>query len=334
MILLTFELVVLIMDNMYWPVYKNIEREFLKIAEYINICDEQLKVYSFHIADLIIRCAIEIEAISKELYKRLGGNMNPVDENGKTRDLYFDTDCLGLLEEKWGISKKKVKVSALEVFLTREENIILTPLKKSNKRGSSGSQWKKAYQALKHDRRNSLKCATIENLISSMAALFILNLYYKDETSDLGRLYMNDRTFDSRAGSDIFNAYVVSATTLRMELEMDDLNIINIDEEKRKESIFIIKYTDSTYREMHRAFCLDYYETKSNFDKSEVIQKYVAEHPESKEKSMNENCIEAGGHELLCNIFVNRHSLNSKNYRTEVIVNKNEDIYQKLKYID
>ena len=56
------------MDNMYWPVYKNIEREFLKIAEYINICDEQLKVYSFHIADLIIRCAIEIEAISKELY--------------------------------------------------------------------------------------------------------------------------------------------------------------------------------------------------------------------------------------------------------------------------
>ena len=49
---------------------------------------------------------------------------------------------------------------------------------------------------------------------------------------------------------------------------------------------------------------------------------------------MNEICIEAGGHELLCKIFVHRHSLNSKDYRKEVIVNKNDDIYQKVKNID
>lgn len=61
--------------NLYWPVYMNLEKDFLELAEYIHFSDDQLNVYSMHIADLIIRCAIEIEAISKELYELLGGNI-------------------------------------------------------------------------------------------------------------------------------------------------------------------------------------------------------------------------------------------------------------------
>lgn len=60
-------------QNMYWPIYKNLEREFLKLADYIHVSDDQLSIYSMHIADLIVRCAIEIEAISKELYSSFGG---------------------------------------------------------------------------------------------------------------------------------------------------------------------------------------------------------------------------------------------------------------------
>ncbi|MTN82487.1 hypothetical protein GMB34_00660 [Turicibacter sanguinis] len=59
--------------NLFWPVYKNLENEFLKIADYVHFSDDQTKVYSMHIADLIVRCSIEIEAISKELYFSLGG---------------------------------------------------------------------------------------------------------------------------------------------------------------------------------------------------------------------------------------------------------------------
>ena len=62
-----------------------------------------------HIADLIVRCAVEIESISKELYKNLGGNMSPIDKERKPRDLYFDTDCLNLLEQHWTLSKKKLQ---------------------------------------------------------------------------------------------------------------------------------------------------------------------------------------------------------------------------------
>ena len=56
--------------------------------------------YSMKIADLLIRTTVEIESISKELYFREGGT-KPDD-----KDLYFDTDCLALLESKWSLSKK------------------------------------------------------------------------------------------------------------------------------------------------------------------------------------------------------------------------------------
>ena len=68
--------------NLYWPVYKNLEKEFLKLADYIHFSDEQLGTYSMFIADLIVRCSVEIEALSKELYCMLGGNMSPTDLQG------------------------------------------------------------------------------------------------------------------------------------------------------------------------------------------------------------------------------------------------------------
>ena len=78
--------------NLFWPVYKNLEKEFLNIADYIHFSDDQTDVYSMHIADLIVRCSIEIEAISKELYTQIVGETSPIN-----KDLYFDTDCLDLL---------------------------------------------------------------------------------------------------------------------------------------------------------------------------------------------------------------------------------------------
>ena len=38
--------------NLYWPVYKNLEKEFLDLANYIHISDDQTDIYSMHIADL------------------------------------------------------------------------------------------------------------------------------------------------------------------------------------------------------------------------------------------------------------------------------------------
>lgn len=59
--------------NIFWPVYKNLEAEFLKLMYYIHIDDSQLNVYSSKIAELLLRTVVEIESISKKLYSENGG---------------------------------------------------------------------------------------------------------------------------------------------------------------------------------------------------------------------------------------------------------------------
>lgn len=316
--------------NLYWPVYKNLEKEFLKLADYIHFSDDQLETYSMFIADLIVRCSVEIEALSKELYCMLGGNMSPTDPGGNKRDLYFDTDCLALLEKNWFLSKKQIAVSAINFYFTDEKNRILAPLHKSHKRGTSGSKWKQAYQAVKHDRRNSLKKASIENLLHALGALYILNLYYRDERTDNGRVYLSDHNFDNRAGSEIFSAHYCRATCLLMKPNMNDSCIDSLLGDELEKSIYIIKYDDESFKEMHKNFCLDYPITLERFKKSTEINKFLTKHPEYRGKSINEICIAAGGENLLMRIVCFQHTMQEKNTRMEAMLNKHSGIYPEL----
>lgn len=143
--------------NLFWPIYRKIEKEVLEIATYVHIDDTQLKVYSIHIGELIVRCVTEIEAISKRLYEILGGNMNPIDDDGRTRSLYFDTDCLALIENRWKLSTKEIVIENEYFYIENEENKKLIPLKKAHIR--SGASWNKAYQAIKHNRFYNLNKA-------------------------------------------------------------------------------------------------------------------------------------------------------------------------------
>ncbi|MFS2462503.1 hypothetical protein AAH113_12790 [Parabacteroides distasonis] len=185
-------------NNLYWNVYKSLERELLALAEIIHIDDKQLDVYSMKIADLLIRTSVEIESISKELYFREGGT-KPDD-----KDLYFDTDCLALLESKWRLSNKVVMVSSPILYLEQDENLYLVPLHKAYKRGTSSSDWQKAYQAVKHNRGKSLHKGTLKHFIRSLGALYLLNIYYQDQTFDLGS-NSNGNLFDASIGSSVFS---------------------------------------------------------------------------------------------------------------------------------
>ena len=166
--------------NLYWPFYLSLEKELLDISKTIHLDDAQLEVYSMRMADLLIRTVVEIEAISKELFTANGGAIP-----GDQQFPYFDTDCIHLLVDKWKIDKKIVLVSNSSLFFEKDENIALTPLHKAHKRGSSGADWAKAYQAVKHDRSNSLKKGTVKMFIRALAALYLLNIYYRDENISL-----------------------------------------------------------------------------------------------------------------------------------------------------
>ena len=312
--------------NLFWPVYKSLEKEVLKLADYIHFSDDQTKVYSMHIANLIIRCSIEIEAISKELYISLEGNQFPTNSNGEKRDLYFDTDCINLLVEKWNIDKKRVIVSAPTFYFVNENNKILTPLKKANRRGSSGSKWKRAYQAVKHDRKDSLNMATVENLLNAMGALYILNLYYKDECIKIEE----SSKFDMSLGSDIFSIFTYKILNITESCYMDDTSAWATEGGDLNESAYIIKYTDESFRRIHSNFCKDYRITLKNYSESTEIQSFLDKNPDYNVETINKACFDIGGIDLCNKIVSTKYWNTGGEYKLEAIPNKHTNIYPTL----
>ncbi len=183
------------MINLYWPTYLNIESEFNKLLQIVHIDDSQINIYSAKISELILRCASEIESLSKELYKMYGGI--------KKGNIHFDYVALKHLEDKWLLSKKVIIISSLNTFLTQKVfNPFELDFQKDDKSYTYG--WNYAYQAIKHDRAKNLKQGSVKNLFKISAALFILNLYYKNQKYNLG----NDNqgiNFPFNLGSTIFS---------------------------------------------------------------------------------------------------------------------------------
>lgn len=214
------------MVNLYWPAYKRLENEIVSMTSAIKFDDDQISVYSDKFLEILIRTSIEIEAISKELYLNSGGK-----EIEPESEMFFDTVCLQFLEEQWNLSKKIVLVNGVVFSFEKEENKILTPLKKANKRGSSGAKWKQAYQAVKHNRSKNYKLGNMKNCITALAALYILNIYYKDEIFQFADS-KDVNNFDQTQGSTIFSIMISKGNSFNGNIDIDE------------KSVYCINYTE------------------------------------------------------------------------------------------
>lgn len=198
-------------SDIFWQTYLNLEKEAIEVSKYIFFTDEvlvngkggivaqscntQLETFSPHIADLLVRCCVQIEAISKELYFDNDGTKARGDSS-----ILFDEDCLKLIDIKWQTHNKTVMVVAPFFNFVKDENRILKPLKEAHKR--QGTYWEKAYQAVKHDRYSSLHKGNVKAFIHALAALYLLNLYYRNDS--WVTKYQDISKLDYSMGSAIF----------------------------------------------------------------------------------------------------------------------------------
>lgn len=198
-------------SDIFWQTYLNLEKEAIEVSKYIFFTDEvlvngkggivaqscntQLETFSPHIADLLVRCCVQSEAISKELYFDNGGTKARGDSS-----ILFDEDCLKLIDIKWQTHNKTVMVVAPFFNFVKDENRILKPLKEAHKR--QGTYWEKAYQAVKHDRYSSLHKGNVKAFIHALAALYLLNLYYRNDS--WVTKYQDISKLDYSMGSAIF----------------------------------------------------------------------------------------------------------------------------------
>lgn len=251
------------MSNLYWPIYKNLEKEVMDLSNWVHFDDKQLSIYSVKISELLIRCSVEIESISKDLYFDNGGSRP---EKG---DLYFDTDCLKFLDEQWKLSKKIIILSSPNFHFKNENNKLLAPLHKSFKRGTSGSDWKKAYQAVKHERVKSLSNGNLGNLLRALGALFILNLYYKNEKFYLGKDSAGN-TLSLNCGSDIFSILVHKQIG-------HDVNGSYIKNPEFDKSIYYVDWTHETGAEFQKNIKEVNDRIKELFFQNPKVLKYIVE---------------------------------------------------------
>lgn len=263
--------------DVFWQTYLNLENDLLEASKYILFTDyyrkvdtktkvekeidysHQLEVFSPFLADLLVRCCVEIESVSKELYFENGGT--------KTRgsnDVYFDQDCLAFLIQKWGIDKKKVIISSSLFDFKQESNSVLIPLKNAGKR--SEAYWAKCYQAVKHDRYNCLYLGNVKAILEAMAALYLLNIYNRD--IKLSTKYLSHKNIDLSFGSRVFSVCY--------PLETNVLDVINGQPVKTPlvsgECPYILKYTDSCYKDVKKA-CEEAVEARKDyFNKQPELQ--------------------------------------------------------------
>ena len=231
--------------NLYWSIYENLEAEVLRLADAIFFDDKQLKVYSVTIGNLIVRCAIEIESLAKELYCVLGGApMIWVEEKQSERFPYFDTDCLDLLVRNWKIDKKKIQIVNSKMNFSQEKSV-LTPLHKSNRAQDKGSLWKRAYQSFKHNRAQSIPKANVENLLGALGALYILNLYNRDDSFWYGVPIEGREEY--RTHSKIFSPFIYDVPDCILDSD-ENLKANTID--LFDECIYIKKYTNDSIRQL------------------------------------------------------------------------------------
>ena len=233
-------------SDIFWQTYLNLEKEAIEVSKFVFITDEviknangavvtencytQLDTFSPSIADLLVRTCVQIEAISKELYFDNYGE-KPRGDNS----ILFDEDCLKLVDRIYSTHSKSVLVVAPFFNLTKDEHKILKPLKEAHRRHE---YWEKAYQAVKHDRYSCLYKGNIRAFIQALAALYLLNIYFRNEKWTVRYDEIAKRDFSM--GSSLFAVNPPVSSGL---WEGND--------EHLSDSPFVVKYQDAVYQNIN-----------------------------------------------------------------------------------
>lgn len=219
------------MNNIFWDIYTNLEREVLNLAEMVHFTDNQLSVYSVRISDLLIRCNVEAESLIRELYKKnTGKSSNKIGE------------MLIALNHAWQLEKKQVSIISSNMYYSPEYTSFC-PYNYSNK---DRNDFYSAYNAIKHDRASNFeRYATIHFLLRALGALFLLNVYYREEKFQLQR---NLKLLDNSLGSRIFT-FKTKVLSPKYPLKKQTLSD---DEELR--ALYIIKPLKKSYHEYYDEF--------------------------------------------------------------------------------
>jgi len=160
--------------NSYWKRFLYLEKKLIELSNYIDLDERNFKTFSLEIMSLYLSTCSEIEAIYKEISNKKGKNYN-------FRE--FRQDFSSLKNNQFLIAKVSLKYNSLE----------LTPFIDINQKKEEcddfvAIKWWQDHNSIKHDRDMNFQYATLENFITALSALYLLNLYFHFEKNELSNI--------------------------------------------------------------------------------------------------------------------------------------------------
>lgn len=145
--------------NIYWNYYLMLEKDFINITKYVKIKKCNYETCSDEIIKLIEVIGSECDLIFKKICNiGLNSRKGKINEYSKILNFYPE------------IVNEKIKV--------KYTDIILEPFKGWNKKEPWKLFWWKAYNEVKHNREENYKNGNFCNLLNSLSALFLLEMYF------------------------------------------------------------------------------------------------------------------------------------------------------------
>jgi len=143
-------------SNIHWNYFISIEDDLNRLSRFIEFDKNNENVFSIELVRLLLSSSSEFEVVSKEicLLKR------PGEKVGNFREKLFS--IFPILPD-------------LELIIPRY-NLNNIPLE--NWKSNKDADWWTSYNLVKHMRQRHFELANLKNVIESIGALYIINLFY------------------------------------------------------------------------------------------------------------------------------------------------------------
>jgi hypothetical protein len=145
--------------NIYWNYFISIEDDLYRLSRFIEFDQRNENVFSIELVRLLISSSSEFEVVAKELCdikdpSKTTNNINDIRNN--LLMFYPDISDLEIIVPRFGVNYK--------------------PL--INWKTNKNCDWWTSYNSVKHQRNSKYENANLKNVINSIGALYIINLYY------------------------------------------------------------------------------------------------------------------------------------------------------------
>jgi len=146
-------------SHIHWNYFLALENDLEIVSRYIEFIKGNFKTYSIELAHLLLASSSEVDVIMKELCSFLS-------PGSKTKDINDYRDI---------IKKYKPELVNETVYISRY-GLSFTPW--LNWKKEENPIWWKSYNNVKHERNVYFNDANLKNLLNSLGALLITNIYY------------------------------------------------------------------------------------------------------------------------------------------------------------